>query len=355
MSCQLLRWLAQFFGLSNLSNAHMPTVKLSPLWSSQQFFDNQGRVLAGGLIDTFEAGTSTPLATYTDDTGSVPNSNPIELDTSSGRSPEIWLIEGSSYDFFLTDSLANPLAEAHGVTGLNDIATAQVTDYVTSGLTPTFVSSTQFTVVGDYRTTFTVNRRVRIACTAGTKYGYVSAVSFSSPNTTVTVVMDDGSSISGITAADYSILDAANNTAVPMTISHTLNISQHGFIGTNSAARSTTGDFDTFFQGLDVGDIFNPTTGVATIARAGTYLVLFTVFVSATSGGSIAVNLEMNGSSVTGAVVSKNNVATADGVTALACSRALTLSAGDTLNMTGSLSGSSPSAQVVYFCAFMIS
>lgn len=38
-------------------------------------------VLAGGFIQTDEAGTTTPLATYTDLAGGSANTNPVELDT----------------------------------------------------------------------------------------------------------------------------------------------------------------------------------------------------------------------------------------------------------------------------------
>ena len=53
-----------------------------------QFLDNAGAPLAGGIVCTYQAGTSTPFATYTDATGSVQNSNPVVLD-SAGRA-NIW-------------------------------------------------------------------------------------------------------------------------------------------------------------------------------------------------------------------------------------------------------------------------
>lgn len=82
----------------------MATVLLSPYGNGQQFFDDNGVPLAGGLIYTYQAGSSTPLATYTDNAGNVPNSNPIVLDA-SGRTPsEVWLFEGYSYKFVLKNS-----------------------------------------------------------------------------------------------------------------------------------------------------------------------------------------------------------------------------------------------------------
>lgn len=79
----------------------MASVLLSPFGNGQQFFDNNGVPLAGGLIYTYQAGSSTPLVTYTDNGGTVANANPIVLDA-SGRPPqEIWLLTGYSYKFIL--------------------------------------------------------------------------------------------------------------------------------------------------------------------------------------------------------------------------------------------------------------
>lgn len=54
-----------------------------------QFLDNNGFVLAGGLVYTYQAGTTTPLVTYTDGISGIANTNPVVLD-SSGRA-DIWL------------------------------------------------------------------------------------------------------------------------------------------------------------------------------------------------------------------------------------------------------------------------
>ena len=70
-----------------------------------QFLDNSGNVLTGGLIYTYAAGTTTPLATYTSNLGTSAHPNPIVLDA-SGRVPggEIWLTTGFGYKFLLKDS-----------------------------------------------------------------------------------------------------------------------------------------------------------------------------------------------------------------------------------------------------------
>ena len=67
-------------------------VNLSPLGGAGwQFFDNSGVPLAGGLLYSYEAGTTTPAPTYTTSAGTIANTNPIVLDA-AGRPPsEIWL------------------------------------------------------------------------------------------------------------------------------------------------------------------------------------------------------------------------------------------------------------------------
>jgi hypothetical protein len=79
-------------------------VNLSPIGNGFQFFDNNGAPLNAGKIYTYQAGSSTPLATYTTSSGLTANANPIILGT-SGRPPnDIWLTEGFFYKFILKDS-----------------------------------------------------------------------------------------------------------------------------------------------------------------------------------------------------------------------------------------------------------
>lgn len=59
-----------------------PTPKL-------QFFDANGNPLVGGKLYSFEAGTTTPIVTYTDASGNTPNTNPVILDSRGEAS--VWL------------------------------------------------------------------------------------------------------------------------------------------------------------------------------------------------------------------------------------------------------------------------
>ena len=84
----------------------MTTVSLSIFGGvGAQFFDNNGNPLSGGKIYTYEAGTTTPLATYTSSTGVTAHTNPIILD-SGGRVPggEIWLNYAYLYKFVVKTS-----------------------------------------------------------------------------------------------------------------------------------------------------------------------------------------------------------------------------------------------------------
>jgi len=79
-------------------------VNLSPIGNGFQFFNNDGLPLNAGKLYTYQAGSTTPLATYTDSSGLIANTNPIILGT-DGRPPStIWLTEGFFYKFVLATS-----------------------------------------------------------------------------------------------------------------------------------------------------------------------------------------------------------------------------------------------------------
>ena len=65
-------------------------VLLSPIGNGFQFFTSTGIPLNAGYLYTYQAGSSTPLATYTDNTGNIANSNPIVLGSDGRPQTEIW-------------------------------------------------------------------------------------------------------------------------------------------------------------------------------------------------------------------------------------------------------------------------
>ena len=103
----------------------MTNYYLCPWAAVFQYFTDTGIVLSGGLVNTYLAGTSTPQATYTDITGTVPNANPIML-LSNGRLPaSIWQPGGVALKIIVTDANGNQLGPTFDqVQGINDLVLA---------------------------------------------------------------------------------------------------------------------------------------------------------------------------------------------------------------------------------------
>ena len=84
----------------------------------------------------------------------------------------------------------------------------QAAAWIDLGDTPTYASTTTFTVPGDQTAFYTTNRRIR--CTdATTLYGYISSSVYVA-STTVTVVLDSGSLSASLTAVAVSLIDPTN-------------------------------------------------------------------------------------------------------------------------------------------------
>lgn len=97
-------------------------VNLSPVGGvAAQFFNNDGTVLSGGKLNTYTAGTTTPATTYTTSAGVIAHSNPIVLN-SAGRVPgsgEVWLTDGITYKFVLTDANDVQIGTWDNIVGIN--------------------------------------------------------------------------------------------------------------------------------------------------------------------------------------------------------------------------------------------
>ncbi len=98
------------------------SVNLCPVPKLQ--FSQNGMPLVGGKLFTYEAGTSTKLATYADSGGVTTNNNPIILD-SNGQC-DCFLQGGLAYKLVLapatdTDPPTNPYWAEDNVTGINQV------------------------------------------------------------------------------------------------------------------------------------------------------------------------------------------------------------------------------------------
>jgi hypothetical protein len=148
-------------------------VNLSPIGNGQQFFDNTGLPLNGGLIYTYQAGSSTPLATYTDVNGTVANSNPIVLD-SSGRLPtEVWLTYGYNYKFVVKTATGTTLGTYDNIYGIIGVAGTSTGTTIPTGMISLWYGSIGSVPLGWYLcdgTNGTPDLRDRFIVGAGSTY-----------------------------------------------------------------------------------------------------------------------------------------------------------------------------------------
>lgn len=87
----------------------MAEFTLAPLARYQPLSDS-GLIIPGGLIWTYEAGSSTPADTYQTSSGTL-HSNPIELDGFGRAESGIYLVPGNAYKFVFETAATPP---AHG-------------------------------------------------------------------------------------------------------------------------------------------------------------------------------------------------------------------------------------------------
>lgn len=183
------------------------TVKFSP-WGNSQFVDSTGAPAVGWKIYTYVAGSSTLATTYTTSAGNVAQSNPIVLNSLGlPTTGQIWLTEGVSYKLVLTNAADVVQKTEDSLTGVND-SDASLDEWV-AGPAPTYISATQFSLVGDQTSTFQVGRRVKTTNSGGTIYSTITVSAFAAV-TTVTVLNDSGTLDSGLSAVSYGLLSATN-------------------------------------------------------------------------------------------------------------------------------------------------
>lgn len=175
-------------------------VNLSPIGNGFQFFSTTGVPLAGGKIYTYQAGSSTPLATYSDTAGAIPNTNPIILGTDGRPQVEIWLTYGYNYKFVLTDANDVTIQTYDNIYGIVGVA-ATSTSAFTSGMIMLWSGAIGSIPAGWYLcdgTNGTPNLTDRFVVGAGSSYsvggtgGSKDAIVVSHTHTATSVVTDPG-------------------------------------------------------------------------------------------------------------------------------------------------------------------
>jgi hypothetical protein len=114
----------------------MSIMQLSPAPVFRSW-DNLGFPLVGGKLFTYQAGTNTPQATYTDSTGTTPNPNPVILNFRGEAF--VWLNPLLSYKYVLQDAFGNLIWTEDNIQGAIGVAsniTPSITNTFTLG-TPT--------------------------------------------------------------------------------------------------------------------------------------------------------------------------------------------------------------------------
>lgn len=127
----------------------------------------------------------------------------VEVASSGAIAQEVTLARGTHAE--LQDRLSVSM-NPDGT--LKTPATANVDEFKVSGLEPTYVSTNSFSVPGDVRAIFTENRRLKITQGAETVYPAVVSASYDDVADKTTIVIDNITITTEITAVDFSMVQS---------------------------------------------------------------------------------------------------------------------------------------------------
>jgi Concanavalin A-like lectin/glucanases superfamily/F5/8 type C domain len=166
---------------------------LSPV-VNVQLFDLKGKLLFGGKIETYEAGTTDLISTYGDADGTILQSNPIILNDYGMPENPIWLTNGVSYKFIIYDAEDNLLWTYDNINGVNDpidLGAYYANQWIESEV-PNYTSENSFYLIGDHTKRLHKFRRIKIAMIGGDVYGSIlkSEYDLATDKTNITVLLD---------------------------------------------------------------------------------------------------------------------------------------------------------------------
>jgi hypothetical protein len=240
-----------------------------------------GALAASYVVRTFAAGTSTPLAVYNDAALTVPAANPFTLDANGEA--VVYAAAGSNYKIQLYDptNTTQQWSVDNVTIGGSGSSSGSGSQWIATGLTPSFIGTTSFSVVGDQRTTLAIGARLQTTNTAGTIYCTITNSTFGGGITTVTVTMaapgDSGVLDSGLSVVNVGILTPANRSIPDPSAVNVITTTQSlstGVVATIGGGGTSTVQYDI------LGEYSN---GVFTAKQPGIYLI--TVFGQTSSAG----------------------------------------------------------------------
>lgn len=145
-------------------------------------------------------------------------------------------------------------------TAATDAATVNQSGEWQTGPTPTFISTTSFSLVGNQTATFNFGRRLKTTNTSGTIYSSIVTAVFGAV-TTVTVANDSGVLDSGLSAVSYGNLSSLHS-AAPTYFPGTGLVLLNGGISVAGTIQTNTG---LYFGLSTVMDTYEASTFLATI------------------------------------------------------------------------------------------
>ena len=225
-------------------------VNLSPIGNGITFFGTTGLPLNGGQVYTYQAGSSTPLTTYADNSGLIPNTNPIILGTDGKIPSELWLTAGYNYKFVVEDSTSTIVKTYDNIYGIPS-SSGSGSSSIPSGCIIVWSGAVGAVPAGYYLCNGlngTPDLRNSFVLGAGSTYsvgqtgGSTDAVIVSHTHTATSVVTDPGH------AHKYTIPTASSSTTSAFTA--------------NTGTSVNTGDTTSVTTGITVATT-NSTTGVS--------------------------------------------------------------------------------------------
>jgi len=243
-------------------------VNLSPIGNAQQFFDNTGVPLNGGFLYTYQAGSTTPLATYTDINGTVANANPIVLDAAGRLANEVWLTYGFNYKFVLQNAAGSTIGTYDNIYGIIGVAGTSSGTTIPTGIISLWYGSIGSVPVGWYLcdgANGTPDLRDRFIIGAGSTY----AVAATGGATTVTLTTGNMPAHTH-TVTDPTHFHSQGGTALNIGAGNFVESAGAGqipYASTNTAAASTGISINTAGSGTSFS-VLNPYYALAYVMKA---------------------------------------------------------------------------------------